>query len=141
MDHISLARAKDYSDITFQTDTNCSSNKHRRANPRTFIKVGKDERKDSHKRPLRAGLMWLAQWEVVRLPCTPGVFSSQDLKSSAKALEICCHWVIHSLCWYINFPVVNSNEEIYMGQAAFLGRQTSHPSDNGQVGLLAAVTP
>lgn len=44
-DHISSARAKYYSDTAFQTDTNCSSNKHRRANPWTFIRVGKDERK------------------------------------------------------------------------------------------------
>ena len=73
--HISSARAKRYSDVAFQTDTNCSSNKHRRANPRTFITVRKDERKDSHKKPLRAGLVWLAQEEVVRPPCTPGVFS------------------------------------------------------------------
>lgn len=58
-DHISSARAK-YSDAAFQTDTNCSSNKHRRANPKTFIRVGKDERKGRHQRPLRAGLVWLA---------------------------------------------------------------------------------
>lgn len=44
-DHISSARAKYYSDVAFLTDTNCSSNKHRRANPRTFIRVEKDERK------------------------------------------------------------------------------------------------
>lgn len=44
-DDISSARAKYYSDTAFQTDTNCSSNKHRRANPWTFIRVGKDERK------------------------------------------------------------------------------------------------
>lgn len=56
-DHISSACAKYYSDTAFQTDTNCSSNKHRGANPRTFIRVGKDERKDSHKRPLRVGLV------------------------------------------------------------------------------------
>ena len=51
-DHISSARAKYYSDTAFQTDTNCSSNKHRRANPKTFIRVGKDERKGRHTRGL-----------------------------------------------------------------------------------------
>lgn len=49
-DHISSARAKYYSDAAFQTDTNCSSNKHRRANPKTFIRVEKDERKRRHTR-------------------------------------------------------------------------------------------
>lgn len=76
VDQITLAHARYYAAVAFQTDTNCSSNKHRRANPRTFIKVRKDERRDSHKRPSRAGLVWLAQGEVVRPLRTPGVFSS-----------------------------------------------------------------
>lgn len=95
--HISLARAKRYSDVAFQTDTNCSSNKHRRANPRTFITVRKDERKDSHKRPLRAGLVWLAQGEVVRSACTPGVFSLVGLKPGTKTLGF-AFIVIHKAC-------------------------------------------
>lgn len=55
-DHISPARAKYYSDVAFQTDTNCSSNTHRRPNPKTFIRVEKDKRKESDKRLLRVVL-------------------------------------------------------------------------------------
>lgn len=113
--HISLARAKHYSDVAFQTDTNCSSNKHRRANPRTFITVGKDERKDSQKRPLRAGLVWLAQGEVVRAPCTPGVFSLEDLKPSTRALGF-AFIVTSKACVGAYTSHGKQREEINMGQ-------------------------
>lgn len=113
--HISLARAKHYSDVAFQTDTNCSSNKHRKANPRTFITVGKDERKDSHKRLLRAGLARLAQGEVVRPPCTPGVFSLEGLKPSTAALGF-AFIVTSKACISAYTSHGEQGEEINMGQ-------------------------
>lgn len=92
-DHISSARAKYYSDIAFQTDTNCSSNKHRRANPWAFIGVGKDERKGQSQGAFES-------WPGVAGPrplCTPGVFSGEGLKPSTRALGF-AFIVTHKAC-------------------------------------------
>jgi hypothetical protein len=119
MDHISSARAKYYSDVAFQTDTNCSSNKHRRANPRTFIKVGKDEKGQSQEAfenwPSVAGLRGGGETFVY----TWG-FLLRAPETQYWGFGICCLLVIQTLHWCIHFPVMNSNEEIYMSQAAFV---------------------
>lgn len=102
-DRISSACAKYYSDIAFLTDTNCSSNKHRWANPRTFIRAEKDERKGQWQKafeswPGVAGLRESGETSVHSWD-----FLLRGPETQHQAFGICFHRDTQSLCWYIHF--------------------------------------